>query len=157
MSWAFLSRPSDDPNAVGLLSLRLETTWFSTVGGGDDDGDGENAGQGRDGVIAGLEFASCSPSSDGRGSGRGLSSGWDEAVGERQGPLQWNEEKAVSFIQVRVNTSDSMHQLFFVVFNGFDRPKGSMLGQDAMQRAHPSIAVGRIIAGFLLYHIKSCV
>lgn len=29
ISWPYLGRPSDDPEAVGLNSLKLETSWFS--------------------------------------------------------------------------------------------------------------------------------
>lgn len=79
MSWPFLARPSDDPNAVGLLSLRLEITWFSTQEEGE--GPGPAAADGR------PEEEATSPSG---GPGEG----------GRQGPEQWDEEKAVGFIQV---------------------------------------------------------
>lgn len=85
MTWPFLARPSDDPHAVGLLSLRLETTWFSTL---EDEGAGH---------------AAESPSSGGSGSGGGSveAEEWGQAAGGRRGPQQWDEEKAVLFAQVR--------------------------------------------------------
>lgn len=95
MSWPFLARPSDEPDAVGLLSLRLQTTWFSTLedGRGRDIGDAEHGGTGH---CQGQ--AAESPSS--KGSSTGSTEDWGQASGGRRGPLQWDEEKAVLFIQV---------------------------------------------------------
>lgn len=92
MSWPFLARPSDDPGyAVGLLSLRLETTWFSTIDEQEDGGNGNvNAGR-----------AAESPSSEAAASSAGSFQDWGQASGGRRGPEQWDEEKAVLFIQVR--------------------------------------------------------
>lgn len=94
MSWPFLARPSDEPHALGLLSLRLETTWFSTL---EDHVAGQGQGQGQG---QGAE----SPSSGGSSSASGAGSveGWGQASGGRRGPQQWDEEKAVLFIQVCV-------------------------------------------------------
>eukprot|EP00903_Cladosiphon_okamuranus_P019892 g18284.t1 len=89
MSWPFLARPSDEPHAVGLLSLRLETTWFSTL---EDGIAGQGQGQGQ---------AAESPSSGVSGAVSGADSieEWGQASGGRRGPQQWDEEKAVLFIQ----------------------------------------------------------
>lgn len=106
MSWPFLARPSDEPHAVGLLSLRLETTWFSTLEDHDQHaGQGQGGtGQGQDqGQGQGQGQAADSPSSAGSGSGAGSVEEWGQASGGRRGPLQWDEEKAVLFIQVSVS------------------------------------------------------
>lgn len=92
MSWPFLARPPDDPSAVGLLSLRLETTWFSTLEDAGDDGTRQPGGAGY--------TAAESPSSQGAASTTGSVEDWGQASGGRRGPLQWDEEKAVVFIQV---------------------------------------------------------
>ncbi|CAM9352115.1 unnamed protein product [Scytosiphon promiscuus] len=94
ISWPFLARPSDDPGAVGLLSLRLETTWFSST-------TMDDAGAGTDtGVHSGLgDVAGESPSSEGGGSTSCCSEEWGQASGGRKGPMQWDEEKTVDFIQ----------------------------------------------------------
>lgn len=97
MSWPFLARPKDDPDAVGLRSLRLETTWFGTqedVGGGGGGG----------GIAEPGNAAAEEESPIGAGSAAGSVGDWDEAGGGGggRGPLQWDEEKAVGFIQVGV-------------------------------------------------------
>ena len=84
MSWPFLVRPSDDPGTVGLLSLRLETSWLSTPD--------SNDGSGR------AASTATSPSCEGLSNGE--SGDWGQAGGGREGPVQWHEDKAVDFIQV---------------------------------------------------------
>lgn len=91
MSWHFLARPPNDPSAVGLLSLRLETTWFSTL---------EDAGDGNAGQPGAGDTGAESPTSQGAVSAAGSLEDWDQASGGRRGPLQWDEERAVMFIQV---------------------------------------------------------
>ncbi|CAM9469136.1 unnamed protein product [Ectocarpus sp. 13 AM-2016] len=95
MSWPFLARPKDDPDAVGLRSLRLETTWFGTQ---DDVGAG---GAGGDVTAVPGNAAAEGESPIGAGSPAGSVGDWDEAGGSAggRGPSQWDEEKAVGFIQ----------------------------------------------------------
>ncbi|CAN0543978.1 unnamed protein product, partial [Ectocarpus sp. 12 AP-2014] len=95
ISWPFLARPKDDPDAVGLRSLRLETTWFGTQ---DDVGAG---GAGGDVIAVPGNAAAEEESPIGAGSPAGSVGDWDEAGGGAGGrrPSQWDEEKAVGFIQ----------------------------------------------------------
>ncbi|CAM9702470.1 unnamed protein product, partial [Ectocarpus fasciculatus] len=95
MSWPFLARPSDDPDAVGLRSLRLETTWFGTVedvgagaGGGGLAEPGSAAGEEKSPIGAGSAAVGRFGDRDEAGGGGG-----------ERGPSQWDEEKAVGFIQ----------------------------------------------------------
>ena len=90
MSWSFLVRPSDDPGTVGLLSLRLETTWFGTP----DSSDGDIRAAPTAAPTAEPTAASPSPE------GTNESGDWDQAGEAREGPVQWCEDKAVEFIQV---------------------------------------------------------
>ncbi|CAB1101944.1 unnamed protein product [Ectocarpus sp. CCAP 1310/34] len=98
MSWPFLARPKDDPDAVGLRSLRLETTWFGTQ---EDVGAGGAGGAGGGGIAVPGNAAAEEESPIGAGSPAGSVGDWDEAGGGAggRGPLQWDEEKAVGFIQ----------------------------------------------------------
>lgn len=91
MSWPFLARPPDNASAVGVMSLRLETTWFSTL---------EDAGDVSAGQSGAGNTAAESPSSQGAVSAAGSLEDWGQASGGRRGPWQWDEEKAVVFIQV---------------------------------------------------------
>lgn len=95
MSWPFLARPSDDPDAVGLLSLRLETTWFSSSSSTGDDAGADAGVRGSRG-----DTTAESPLSEKGGSAAGSTEEWGQAGGGRRGPMQWDEEKAVDFIQV---------------------------------------------------------
>lgn len=81
MSWPFLAKPSEDPGAVGLLSLRLETSWFASLDGG-------SGAVWEFPEMGGAEEEACG----------------SEASGGRQGPSQWGEERAVNFIQVFSHT-----------------------------------------------------
>lgn len=89
---------------MGLLSLRLESTWFGTL---DEDQDvgraGIGQGQGRGkGQAAAAAGAAAYPSPGGSCAGSADSEDWGQAGGGRRGPVQWDEEKAVLFIQVCV-------------------------------------------------------
>lgn len=101
MSWPFLARPSDDPDAVGLRSLRLETTWFGTL---EDVGAAGGGGGGGGGIAEPGNAAAEEESPIGAGSAAGRFGDWDETGGGGggRGPLQWDEEKAVGFIRVGV-------------------------------------------------------
>lgn len=105
MSWPYLARPSDDVSDKGLLSLRLNSTWFCISEGGD------------------VEYGA-SESSSRDGVGERVHEGGDDGreqpkVSDEQGPLQWEEEKAVEFIQVclsQMSLSDITRRRFSTLF-----------------------------------------
>ena len=106
MSWPFLVRPTDDPGTVGLLSLRLQTTWLGTP----DTSDG-----GARGAPTAAPTAT-SPSPE------GFNESWDrdQAGGGREGPVQWHADKAVDFIQVgKRRGRDESAPLFVFLFSSY--------------------------------------
>lgn len=98
MSWSFLAKPSDDPAvAVGLLSLRLKTSWFTAL----DVDNHVNSDAGIHGDNG--ETAPLSPSSgNGEDVGNEKSSGgtWGKRTSGQRGPEQWDERKTLKFIRV---------------------------------------------------------
>lgn len=87
ISWPFLGRPSDDPAAVGLNSLKLETCWFSACDIVDNRQRADSVRVG-DCDVEDLRVDDTNQSSEGPG------------VPSTPAPEQWDTRKVMEFIQV---------------------------------------------------------